>query len=230
MFGQSKPVLFEPYGRRRASGRPPRWLLLLLFGAALGAGGVFLVQERYLPPRLSAAAGTALRAELDRANAERLRLTSQLDGTAKRLETALAERTTLADELAASKLAAQRLQNDLTALVASLPPDPRGGAVAVRAGRFSAQGGTLVYDVVLTRPSATGKPLPGVVRMVVAGVSARGSETAVALEPVAVSIGAQEVVRGSAPLPAGFRPRETTVQVFDRAAGKQLGMRVMRVE
>jgi hypothetical protein len=230
MFGRSKPVLFEPYGRRRSRKGLPRWLVLLLLGAALGVGGVILVQERYLPPRLSAAEATALRGDFEHADAERLRLKVELETTTKRLQAALAEHAGQADELEASQLAAQRLQTDLAAVVASLPPDPRGGAVAVRAGRFTAQAGTLAYDVVLTRQPAAGKPLPGVVRMVVAGVSARGGETAVTLEPVAVSIGAHEVVRGSAPLPDGFKPRETTIQVLDRAAGKQLGMRVIRVE
>ena len=230
MFGQRKPVLFEPYGRRRARWRPPGWLWLLLLGIALGAGGVLFVQERYLPPRLSAAAGAALRGDYERADAERQRLKGELGGEAQRLQTALAERASLADELAASRLAAQRLQDDLGAVVASLPADPRGGTVAVRAGHFSAQGGTLAYDVVLTRQGAAGKALPGVVRMVVAGVSQRGNEAAVTLEPVAVSIGAHQVVRGRAPLPDGFKPRQTTIQVLDRAAGRLLGMRVLRIE
>jgi hypothetical protein len=230
MFGRSKPVLFEPYGRRRTRRRVPGWLVLLLLGIVLGAGGVLFVQERYLPPRLSAAEASALRADLERADAERQRLKGELDATTQRLQTALAERGSQADDLVASQAAVKRLQSDVAAVVASLPPDPRGGAVAVRAGRFSAQDGTLVYDVVLTRQTTASKPLPGVVRLVVAGVSARGGPTAVTLEPVAVSLGAHEVVHGSAPLPNGFKPSETTIQVLDRAAGKQLGMRVIRVE
>ena len=55
MFGRSRPVVFNPYGRRRSRWRLPRWLVLLLLGAALGVAGVLLAQERYLPPRLSAA-------------------------------------------------------------------------------------------------------------------------------------------------------------------------------
>jgi hypothetical protein len=37
-------------------------------------------------------------------------------------------------------------------------------------------------------------------------------------------------VRGSQALPDGFKPRETTIQVLDRVAGKPLGMRVMLVK
>jgi len=65
---------------------------------------------------------------------------------------------------------------------------------------------------------------------VVGGESERGAQTTVALKPIALSIGSHEIVRGSAPLPDGFRPRQTTVQVLDRVAGKPLGMRVMLVK
>ena len=51
MFGRSRPVIFNPYGRRRSRFRVPRWLVLLLVGAALGMAGVLAVQERWLPPR-----------------------------------------------------------------------------------------------------------------------------------------------------------------------------------
>jgi len=36
-------------------------------------------------------------------------------------------------------------------------------------------------------------------------------------------------VRGSLPLPQGFRPQQTTIQVLDRVGGKLLGMRVIYV-
>ena len=61
MLGHSKPIPFDPYGsRRRSRKRFPGWLLLLLSGIAIGAGGVVYVQERHLPPRLSAAESTRL--------------------------------------------------------------------------------------------------------------------------------------------------------------------------
>lgn len=82
----------------------------------------------------------------------------------------------------------------------------------------------------LTRHRASGKPIAGVMQIVVAGASARGPDTTVSPKPVAVSIGGHEIVRGSLPLPEGFRPRETTIQVLDCPAGKALGMRVMLVK
>jgi hypothetical protein len=87
----------------------------------------------------------------------------------------------------------------------------------------------LDYGVVLTRQRATGKPMSGVMQFVMEGESARGTSARVTLQPVAVSIGSHQVLRGSQPLPEGFRPRQTTIQVLDRSAGKLLGMRVILV-
>jgi hypothetical protein len=229
MFGRSKPVIIS-YGRRRQPRRVPRWLVLLLFGIAAGAGGLWWIQESYLPPRLSATASTELRAAYEQADAERKSLKSQLDATTQQLQAAQATAKTQASELVAPRAAAQKLREDMAALIDTLPPDPRGGAVEVRAARFATQGNALAYDVVLTREKAdAGKPLSGVVQLSVSGLNARGAETTVALKPVDVSIGPQALVRGSQPLPDGVRPRQVTVNVLDGTAGKTLGMRVMLV-
>lgn len=66
----------------------------------------------------------------------------------------------------------------------------------------------------------------GPLRLVVAGESARCTDTSIALQPIALSLGRHEVVHGRQLLPAGFVLRETTVQVLDRAAGRALGTRV----
>jgi hypothetical protein len=230
VFGRSRPVVFESYGRRRSRWRLPRWLVLLAGGVVAGAAGVVAVQERYLPPRLSASASAALSSALEHAEGERSRLAEELGAARKQVEVALSDKRTRAEELAASRATTDRLRDDLTSVIASLPPDPRGGNVEVRAGRFTARGGLLSYDVVLTRERNTGQPMPGVMQVVVAGQSDRGTESTVALNPVALSVGSREVVRGSQPLPQGFRPRQATVQVLDRVAGKPLGMRVMMVK
>jgi len=205
--------------------------VLLLAGAAIGAGGVIAVQERYLPPRLSATASAELRSAYGQADRDRQRLQAELGEAHKRLETTRSEKDGLADALAASRATADRLRDDLGAVVAGLPPDPRRGSVEVRAGQFTAKGAMLNYSVVLMRDSRNGdKPLPCILQLVVAGDSGRAARTTVALAPISLSIGSLEVVRGSLPLPEGFRPRQTTVQVLDRVAGKPLGMRVILVK
>ena len=228
MFGRSKPVIFDPYPRRRARVRVPRWLLLLLLGIAVGVAAVLIVQERVLPPRLSAEASARLERDYAQADAERRQLAQQLADNGRRLDAALADKNRLAEQLAASRAAAQRLGDDLAAVIDALPPDPRNGRVDVRAARFVAKGGRLVYDVVLTRDGANPRPLNGVMQFTVAGAAARGGDGTVTLDPIPLAIGARQVVRGSQPLPAGFRPQQSTVRVLD-GGGAALGMRVLPV-
>jgi hypothetical protein len=90
------------------------------------------------------------------------------------------------------------------------------------------QGNTLAYNVVLSRERAGAKPFGGVMQLVVAGASGRPGDT-VALAPVPVSVGRYDTVRGSVPLPQGFKPRQTTIQVLDKVGGKVMGMRVMNM-
>ena len=80
MFGRSKPVLFES-SRRRSRARVPRWLVLLLAGIAVGVAGVLIVQERYLPPRLSYSDTIELRNSYETTEAARVKLKSELGET-----------------------------------------------------------------------------------------------------------------------------------------------------
>jgi len=224
-----KPVAFNPYGSRRQPRRVPRWLVLLLIGLGAGATGVLFVQERYLPPRLSAGETASLRAAYERAESERQRLSNDLQETARQLHVALADKKALADELAGSRQSADRLRESVGALAAALPPDPRGGAVQVRAAKFNAESGALHYDAVLSRDRGTSRPLAGVIQMVVSG-SKHGTASTVKLQPVAVQVGSVESVRGVLPLPEGFDPQQVTLQVLEKPDGRQLGMRVLNVK
>ncbi len=229
MFGTSRSTTFLSYDKRRRR-RVPRWLLLLLIGFAVGAGGLYVAQERYLPPRLSASASSELRAAFESADAARTRLTGELAQTTQRLATALADKKSLTDALAAKTAGVETLRGDLAAVVSALPPDPRGGPVEIRAARFVAQGATLAYEVLLTRERGGARPLAGVVQLTIAGDAPRGASPTFSAPAESVAIGAQQMLRGSVALPAGFRPREVTVQVADRAGGRSLGMRVLRVK
>ena len=230
MSGRYKPVAFEPYGRRGARRGLPPWLWLLITGCVLGVAGVIFVQQRYLPPRLSAADTAELRSTLARAETERDRLQRELNDTSARLKTTLADKQALDTELAASRQTITSLREDVASVLAALPPDPRGGSVEVRAGRFTVDAGRLVYDVMLSRDRASNKPFNGVMQLVVAGDSSRGANTSVALKPIAVSVGSYQSLRGSLPLPQDFRPNQTTIRVLDRPDGQQHGMRVMIVK
>jgi hypothetical protein len=229
MFGSSKPVVIDRYGSRR-SRRVPRWLLLLLFGIAVGAGGVVFVQERYLPPRLSAAETAQLRQDFQQADRDRTQLKRDLAAVTQRLDTALADAKGGAAEAANSRQTVERLKASLAFVAEALPPDPRGGTVEVRAARISQAAARLDYDVLLYREQGGARPLAGVLQFVLAGESAKGGASTVTTKPVAVTVGHHEGIGGSVGLPDGFRARQATVQVLDRPDGKLLGMRVIYVK
>jgi hypothetical protein len=227
MFGRNKPVVIS-YSRRRSGPRVPRWLVLLALGVAAGAGGLWLLQEKFLPPRLSADETRQLRTAFEQADAERKALGGQLATATQQLQTAQATVQRQNQELAAPRAEAQTLRDDMVALIAALPADPRGGAVQVRAARFAAQGNALAYEMIVTRDKAA-QPIAATLQFEVLGLTARGAEGRFALKPVEVSIGAHALLRGSVPLPAGVQPRQVTTQVLDAPGGKTLGMRVMLV-
>ena len=230
MLGSSKPIPFDSYRGRRSRTRVPRWLVLLLAGTALGALAVVFVQERYLPPRLSAPESETLRTSFETADAARRRLQGELAESSKQLQIALTDKKKLAEDLSTSVSVGERLRLDMAALVAALPPDPRGGRVQVRAAQFVAKGAGVEYDVVLSRARGASAPVNGVVQFVVAGVSARGVDTALRPQQVSLAMGAHEVVRGKLALPEGFKPQEATIQVLERSSGRSLGMRVLPVK
>jgi hypothetical protein len=186
------------------------------------------VQERVLPPRLSAAESTALRAQLAQAEQDRDRARRDLAATTQKLDATVTERKAIADELAADRERTKNARADTDFLIASLPPDPRGGTVEVRAARFSRERNEMNYEILLTRPKGGNPPLAGVMQFVVTGLTG-GVERHVTLDPIKVTIGAHESVRGSVALPDAFTPKRTTVSVLDRPGGKQLGMRVLYV-
>ena len=242
MSASFKPVAFDPYGRRRARVRVPRWLLLLLLGVGVGAGGVIYVQEELLPPRLSASASSELRAAFEAADSERARLRGELADTSKQLQAALAEGKNAANDAAASRTTIEQLRADIAELVEVLPPDPRGGAIEVRAAKFAARDGGLAYDVVLSRPARAGaKPMAVTMQLVVSGEANRGNNggvggsgtaaaNVVSAAPIAITVGTHESLRGHVQLPAGFAPRQATIRLLDKPGGRQLGMRVLPVK
>jgi hypothetical protein len=230
MFGRSKPVVFDPYRRRRSRFAVPRWLTLLLLGGAAGVTGVVYVQRAWLPPRLSASDSASLRLDYRQADADRTQLRAELAQAHESLSQAQAEVQRLGATAAAAKEDVITLRADLAAAVDALPPDPRAGIVAVRSAHFSVDGGHLAYEVVLSRDQSGAKPVDGVMKFVVSGASAGLAETAVTLRPVPLTIGRLHVARGNLPLPDGFKPRQVTIKLVDKSAGRQLGMRVLLVD
>ncbi len=72
MSGSYKRHAFKPtaYGNTRRSRRIPRWLVLMLTGIVLGAGGLLFLQKSYGPPRLTAEQSQQLQIDLNSPNME----------------------------------------------------------------------------------------------------------------------------------------------------------------
>jgi len=228
VFGRSRPVVIESYDSRRARWRAPRWLLLLLVGVVAGVGGTLYVQERHLPPRLSAAESANLRAAFTAADDERTSLRTRLAETSKSLDAALSEGKRLAEELAAADREAARLRDDVDFLVDALPADPRGGVVEIRAAQFRHAGSALDYEIALAQ-SGRGSSRGRVVELVVTGGGGPSAQTSVTLGPLSVPDAGKAVLRGRAALPDGFSPSQCAIRVLDRPAGQLLGMRLINV-
>ena len=231
-----RPVAFHPHGGRRARRRVPRWLLLLTGGIVAGAGGLLVVQHRYLPPRLSAEDSARLQSAYAEADRERQQLQASLNDTQRRLQALSEERSRLQTTLQTEREVLGGLRGELASLIETLPPDPRGGAVQVRQARFSTAGGRLQYDVLLSRPrgtvggSGTAAPLQAVMQLVVAGSPRQGAETRVRLDPLPITLHAVDTLKGSVVLPEGFSARQAAVHVLDQPGGRLLGMRLMTVK
>jgi hypothetical protein len=228
MFGRSKPVVFDPYRGRRGRRGLPGWLWSLIAGLAIGAAGVVWAQQRWLPPRLSATESTQLRERFAQADADRSRLQTELAAAARQSEQTRTERDMAQQERDALAARVSAFDADLDFLVDALPPDPRGGPVAVRAARFEVRQGALRFRLALSHERAGGRPLDAQLRVSVTGVSGRGADTRVDLPPTDLSIAPQHVTNGELPLPAGFTPRQAAVRLVDRA-GATLGQRTLLI-
>ncbi|GAA5231635.1 hypothetical protein FOZ76_12105 [Verticiella sediminum] len=224
MFGR-KPAPFKPYAFGAKPKRKfPRWPILLVIGIVLGGAAVLLVQEEYLPPRLSPQESARLTETNSQLNLALQQTRNELEQAREALARQQAESVALAEELETARAELQPLQDDLALLKDVLPPDPRGGALQIRAGRFLNEGSGLDYHIVLTRQQV-GKPFKGAVQFVVEGRYPSGRPGNVTLGPIPLEMGDYRNVHGSAPLPDGMQARQITVRVLD--GGER--MQAMRV-
>lgn len=239
LFGRPKEIIFDP-GRSTRRGQMPAWLPSIGSGMIAGALCLFFIQENVGPPRLTPAQSQKIQTERDEAvlgrdNAERREtetrtaLQARLDSTEAdlaRVRTDLARRQ--ADSSGADATIAD-LRRDIALYEDILPADPRGNPVGIRAARFVREDGGLNYHVLLSRRQGE-KPLDGTLQMVVSGRKAGGAPDKISLPAVPVHVGHYLHVKGLEALPSGFEPGQTSIRVIDKAAGQQVGMRVVNIQ
>jgi len=230
IFGGPKRAVFKPsvYETSKRPRRMPRWLMLLMFGVVLGAGGLLFLQTSYGPKRLTVLESQQLTNELNSVTLERQRLRAQLDEATRALEAERASRDKLESDLVQARQALEPLRKELDLFADAMPADPRGGPLGVSAANFDSQDGQLAYHVLLMREPPWDETFKGVMQLTVEGRHANGRYETLMLDPIPVSLQRYEHVQGTAPLPEGYSARRVTVRVFDPNE-KQQAMRILIV-
>lgn len=227
MFGRSNRSVFKPsvYQPGKRSRRLPRWLVLLMVGIALGAGGVLFLQANYGPKRLTVEQSESLHSELSAANVDRQRLQSQLDEATQQRDSARSTHEKLTADLNAAQARVKNIDRDLALFQDAVPPDPRGGPIGVRAADWTYEPGQLGYKVLIMRDKSQGAPFTGTVQMTIEGRYPSGKVNTVVGDPVALNLDRYEQLAGQLPLPPNFRPRTVTIRVID-GSQRQQAMRI----
>lgn len=215
MLGPKRPA-FKPtaYGSSRRKRRIPRWLVLMLTGIALGAGGLLFLQTSYGPTRLTAEQSEQLHFDLNSANSDKQRLQADLTQTARQFEDTQNSNTALSTEVNQLKAELSKLKADLALFADAMPPDPRGTSPGIRAGTFLSDNGELTYSILLMQDKGKTDTFKGKMEFVAAGRFSNGRSGNIDLPPVEqFSLGRYEYVEGQIELPAGFTPRQITIRI-----------------
>ncbi len=230
MFGRSQRAVFKPsvYQPGKRARRLPRWLVLLLVGIALGAGGVLFLQTNYGPQRLTVEQSEQLHSELSASNLERQRLQSQLEDTTQQRDANKSGHEKLTSDVTTARAKIDTLNKELLLFQDAMPPDPRGGSIGVRSATFKRQPGQLGYQVLIMRDETQGAPFKGSLTLTIEGTYPNGRSATITPDATPVNLERYVHAQGQLTLPDGFTSRVVTLRVLD-ANQKQQAMRIYYV-
>jgi len=230
MFGSSKRQAFRPtaYGSSRRRGIP-RWLVLLLTGIVLGAGGLLFLQKSYGPTRLTVEQSEQLHYDLNSANMDKQRLQSQLNQHIQELKEANARIQSQDTELRERQAEIDRLSSDVALFTETAPADPRGTSPGIRAVSFNFADGQLDYHILVMQDADKVEPFSGEVTLTAAGRYSNGRNANEELAPFPISLERYTHLQGTVEVPEGFTPREVTIQIRADGSDRVSAMRVIRV-
>ncbi|HWK71004.1 MAG TPA: DUF6776 family protein [Burkholderiaceae bacterium] len=231
MLGSSKRHVFKPtaYGSTRSRRRIPRWLVLMLTGVVLGAGGLLFLQKSYGPVRLTVEQSEQLHYDLNSVNMDKQRLQSQLNQQTRDLTETRANLQAQADELKKAKEEAAKLTSDLQLFVDAMPADPRGTSPGIRAATFEAKDGYLHYLILVMQDEGKTDTFTGQAELNVAGRYANGRSGYVDLPAFKVELQRYTHLDGTLPLPEGFTPRQVSIKITREGSEKTVATRTIRV-
>lgn len=230
MLGPKRPV-FKPtaYGSSRRQRRVPRWLVLILTGIAIGAGGLLFLQTSYGPTRLTVEQSEQLHYDLNSANNDKQRLQTDLTQTSRQSEEAQRLAESLKQELAQAKAELTKLKSDLALFADAMPADPRGTSPGIRAGTFTTEGLKLAHSILIMQDKEKSQPFNGKMEFVAAGRFSNGRSGNIDLPAIDFSVKRYEYVEGSAVLPEGFTPRQVTIRIKPEGSERVVATRTLLV-
>ncbi len=231
MFGSSKRRVFQPtaYGNTRRARRIPRWLVLMLSGIVLGAGGLLFLQKSYGPTRLTVEQSEQLHYDLNSSNMDKQRLQSQFNQQAHDLKQSTATVQEQAAQLKKAQEQVAKLTTEIQLFANAMPPDPRGTSPGIRAASFTSEDGQLQYQILVMQDQGKTETFTGEMELVVAGRYANRKSGSIDLPPFAIELQQYSHVGGAAPLPEGFTPRQVTIKVTEQGSKKLAATRTIRV-
>lgn len=230
MFRSRNRHVFKPtaYGTRRQR-RIPRWLVLLLSGVVLGAGGLLFLQKSYGPTRLTAEQSEQLQSDLNSANIEKQRLVSELAQQGRELATTTEQLEQKTKELTAVTEKIDTLDRDLQIFADAVAPDPRGTSPGIRAANFSNADGELAYEILIMQDRDKIAPFKGQIELVAQGRYSNGANAHVDLPPFDIDFEHYTQVSGQLPLPDHFTARQVTIKITAEGQSKLSATRTIIV-
>ncbi|MDS1142566.1 hypothetical protein RE432_19210 [Pusillimonas sp. SM2304] len=231
MFGSPKRHVFKPtaYGTTRRPRRIPRWLVLLLTGVVLGAGGLLFLQKSYGPTRLTVEQSEQLHYDLNSANMDKQRLQSELSRETRSLADVRAQLDAQTAELKAALAQVEKTNQDIQLFADAMPADPRGTSPGIRAASFTREGEELNYQILVMQDQGKTAPFKGSAELTVAGRYNNGKSGHIDLPAFDLELERYTHAAGSEPLPPGFSPREVTIKIKREGAERVVATRTIRV-
>jgi len=192
----------------------PRWLVLLLTGIVIGAGGLLFLQTNYGPVRLTAEQSEQLHYDLNSANVDKQRLQSQLNQQTRELDDLQTRFDEQSKELDKVRAELAQLSKDVEPLADAVAPDPRGTSPGIRAASFTNDNGQLAYQILVMQDAdKASQQFDGTVELVVTGRYPNGRTGVVDLPPFDVLVGRYANLEGSIDLPNGMRANQVTIKI-----------------
>lgn len=231
MLGSKRPV-FKPtaYGHGRRKRRIPRWLVLMITGMVLGAGGLLFIQKSYGPPKLTVEQSQNLHDEINSVKAESQRLQSQITLAERERTESLAKVESIQGSLENHDSIVNALKNDITLFADAMPADPRNTSPGIRAATLKNDEGKLDYTVLLMQDSDDAPEFKGTMNFNVMGRYPNGRNGYIDLDPIEVEFGRYEHAQGSVELPSSMVARQVTIQIFPEGSQREAARRIINVQ